>query len=150
MVLLVYIGNLEGYVRLKRERWMKLYRSSVDRGPKPEGRGRAYLAYGVIKIITCRQIQDLSHQYITTRSKGLTFYLPPLRTSPSLVIPLINFTLPSNQDVSISSAPVANIFDPTICSLRILVLGSTPAPAGMALKEGGRLRKGLYTADRSN
>ena len=67
----------------------------------------------------------------------------------------MNLSLPSNHDPSISSAPVVNIFDAGICVFRIGVfasLFSSPAASvtGKALKEGGKLRKGLYTADRSN
>ena len=88
-------------------------------------------------------------------SEDSLFYLPPFRTSPSFVIPLMNLSLPSNHDPSISSAPVVNIFDPGICVFRFGVsvsLFSSPAASltGKALKEGGKLRKGLYTADRSN
>jgi hypothetical protein len=67
----------------------------------------------------------------------------------------MNFSLPSNHDPSISSAPVVNIFDPGICVFRVgafVSLFSSPvlSVAGTALKEGGKLRKGLYTADSSN
>ena len=67
----------------------------------------------------------------------------------------MNLSLPSNHDPSISSAPVVNIFDPGICVFRIDVFASffSSAPAaveGTALKEGGKLRKGLYTAESSN
>jgi hypothetical protein len=89
------------------------------------------------------------------RNEDSLFYLPPFKTSPSFVIPFMNFSLPSNHDPSISSAPVVNIFDPGICVFRVgafVSLFSSPvlSVAGTALKEGGKLRKGLYTADSSN
>jgi len=67
----------------------------------------------------------------------------------------MNLSLPSSHEPSMSSAPVVNIFDPGICVFRTGVVASffSSAPAavaGMALKEGGKLRKGLYTAESSN
>ena len=107
----------------------------------------------IVIIIAFRHLQlpAISH----VEKEDSLFYLPPFNTSPSFVIPFMNFSLPSNHDPSISSAPVVNIFDPGICVFRIGVfvsLFSSPVASvtGRALKEGGRLRKGLYTADSNN
>jgi hypothetical protein len=107
----------------------------------------------IVIVIAFRHLQSPIISYV--EKEDSLFYLPPFRTSPSFVIPFMNLSLPSNHDPSISSAPVVNIFDPGICVFRIGVFVSFVSSAelsvmGTALKEGGKLRKGLYTADRSN
>jgi hypothetical protein len=101
---------------------------------------------GIVIVIAFRHVQlpVISH----VEKEDSLFYLPPFRTSPSFVIPLMNLSLPSNHDPSISSAPVVNIFDPGICVFRMSVFASfvsspVASVTGTALKEGGKLRKGL-------
>jgi len=107
----------------------------------------------IVIVVAFRHLQlpVISH----VEKEDSLFYLPPFNTSPSFVIPFMNLSLPSNHDPSISSAPVVNIFDPGICVFRIGLFASfvsspVASVTGTALNEGGRLRKGLYTADSSN
>jgi hypothetical protein len=107
----------------------------------------------IVIVIAFRHVQLPIISFVDIEDS--LFYLPPFKTSPSFVIPFMNLSLPSNHDPSISSAPVVNIFDPGIWVFLIGVFVSfvsSPAACvtGTALKEGGKLRKGLYTADRSN
>jgi hypothetical protein len=98
----------------------------------------------VVIVIAYRHYRYCCSADIENILRNLQIYLPPFNTSPRCLIPVINLTLPSSHEPSISSAPVANILDPGVCVLRTVssVVDASPLPE-TALKEGDKLRKGL-------